>query len=230
VAPTLLGKQQMIHIKSNFCGDIHRFSFQASSSFASLSRKLRQVHKIEDEQEVGIFYRDQDEDWVTLSSDVDLEPAFDIASKTQTLTIRVRARCSFSRCSKKFVGVHKLHLGLIGVALFYFFPICFLFKLTLLLIAGLAFGLFKTFKNKCSSICGAARQNCPINVIRQVSSAINGTGPQQPQPPKDAPHWDKFKENVATLTEMGWKDTKQVINALIQSEGDLEGALQLLVH
>jgi len=196
-------------------------------SLPSLHTKLHQLFGIPAEANFVVQYRDQDKDWVTLSSDEEATEALNAETENAPLRVRLisgRGR-NFKQCWAK--GLGSFAALFIGLNLFWPLPCCF--KVILALV-GLFLIARKVWYRRmahqgnwqplCRWYCGK-RENRPgqRNTCQQSQQQQQDSGRDQ---------WENLKENIAKLEEIGW-DKSKAIQALVEAKGDLVSAVQLLV-
>jgi len=239
----------MIHVKSNLCGDIRRFAFPTSSSYLQLEKKLRGLHKLEETQKISLQYKDE-EDWINLTSDEELAAAIDFSTESRRIELPLCLRIIPQKISSarnhscsplqnfNFSVFHLKPLLFIAILLFAILsvtPLCL--KLVILfwgitmsgiLYRGQLFTCEESEKRKPEKRCSksVSDQKEPQNV-RQAESGISSRTENGNLVEKS--EYEKLRDSISILSEMGFKDSKEVINALLESKGNLDGALEILM-
>jgi len=212
-------------------GEKRRMSMAKSDfNFTTLSTALCKLFSIDSQKNtVVIKYQDEDDEWITLSSDQELEEARSIIQLKNTLhlTLFVKSVRCCSGCPKGlFIGA--CILAIIFARAWLWFILAF---------AGLGFCLYKERNRR--QICGlSSRCEEKLNklfghiaqFLRTSANAISSAHTQNsvPPPTDGLSHLD-LQQKLMSLDDMGCKDRKKNIQALLNAKGDLNVAIQQLV-
>lgn len=113
-----------------------------------------------------------------------------------------------------------------GCCLFFFLGLGALFFVPRILARGACGEKF--VRGNCGRFARCGNPLAAASAPVSAPSQSNFT-PSNPTVPAASENWHKFRENLEVLAEMGWSDQRKVVQALVQSNGDLSGAIQILV-
>lgn len=89
-----------------------------------------------------------------------------------------------------------------------------------------------TTTNTTSSISNPANNQANVNSISQLMSQMfaGGLGAQQQQQQSQQPPEERYRSQLEQLDSMGFTDRQQNLNALIETFGDVNGAIEKLLN
>lgn len=79
--------KQMIHVKATFGQDIRRFETEVT--YSTLVDTLRKIYRLPTSNDLNIKFLDDDQDWITFSSDAEFEHAFELKLNPLKLTFQI---------------------------------------------------------------------------------------------------------------------------------------------
>jgi len=80
-----------IHVKLQFNDEFRRFFTNPSIKFTDLESKIKSLLRIPEEKDISIKYKDEENEWITISSDVELETGLMVSGNGQLF----RLLCTF---------------------------------------------------------------------------------------------------------------------------------------
>jgi len=246
----------LLTVKASFDEEIRRFSVDSTINFISLTNLVHQLFHITEKNRYSLLYIDNENDNITLSTDVELEEAKRFTSKSENKTLRLlvqientgtgtktspKENCceSENECAlMKYVGISIFAVGFFCRP---FFALCFL--------AGLF--LFKRFRKGVSKCCwsgsGCSWADCSSwgrswgcsESNANSSSSSSQTEETVKQSSSDAPPSEEKKSNntiinwqplLKQLQEMGFSNVKQNIQLLTKYNGNIDNTVAELVQ
>ncbi|CDF35668.1 unnamed protein product [Chondrus crispus] len=82
------GMSSLYAVKAEYRREIHRLTISRSASFLELRRKMEEVFQLS--EKVCLAYRDNEDDYITISTESDMRELFGLADKYSLNPIRVR--------------------------------------------------------------------------------------------------------------------------------------------
>jgi len=84
--------QEVLTIKASFNEDIRRFSVDPNINFSSLTNLVHQLFHLNDKTSYYLVYIDNEDDWIKISTDVELEEAKRFTLKSENTTLRLQVK------------------------------------------------------------------------------------------------------------------------------------------
>jgi len=251
-----------IRIKAEKDDEKRRISILAHElNFASLCTHLAQLFEIDTErQTISIKYVDIEDDWITISSDQELEEALSLEPEPL-----LRLTVSTADIQKEQVVPEEEHQqpvpqnnipiprcrgSICKPSMLFLVPIILLLLTKFGFWCGIALllGSFYYFFVRCNT----RRQFDELNQLRQWAANFMRNSadwlsehitPRAPPRPTKAPfdnsdsfpdipesHREQFQVNLTQLEEMGWKDRDVNRQMMLRANGDVERAIEYLIE
>jgi len=239
---------ERLTIKVSLAEDIRRISVDLAVSFSELTNLVHQLFSITEKDRYSLLYIDNEEDNIKLSSDVELEEAKRVTSKSEPKTLRLIIKQNENKkdtskdgssldCCEECPLMKYIGIGIFGWG-FYCRPalaLCFL----------VAFLVYKRWsgskRNKC---CRWSCDGCPLwnyfDNSRSPSSASSSSSSrtstedevkevlsEEEKKEKSSINWQSL---LKQLQDMGFSNVKQNIQLLNKHNGNIDNVVAELVQ
>jgi len=83
---------EVLTIKASFNEDIRRFSVDSNIDFSSLTNLVHQLFHLNEKASYYLVYIDNEDDWIKISTDIELEEAKSFTLKSENTTLRLQVK------------------------------------------------------------------------------------------------------------------------------------------